>query len=376
MLLRDEGTLTAAETLPVASIAGLALGLGLPLVVQGVAAWRQQPSSRFRPSWAGWLALSWALVLGLGWAVSGLPILGPFLLPLFHVLAMVLPPLVLLGLVGQILYRTGVTWRGVIAGLAGGGLGGLGLALVGEILALLALVLVGALVTALTPGGVAHLREWSQRLQELALQADPTDVLDVVSSSPLIIAGTLVLVVVVVPVVEETAKTLVVGVAGRWFRPTQAQALLWGVASGAGFAAAENLFNGAVGGADAWVFGALARVGATIMHCFTAALVAWGWSQLWTVRRPGRLVACYLTAITLHGIWNTAAAGSVFAGISVVGQGSSAAVSGLAEAAILVLLTLLVLLAVTLLVALLLAARYLAPRPAAEQGRASPTISA
>jgi RsiW-degrading membrane proteinase PrsW (M82 family) len=194
----------------------------------------------------------------------------------------------------------------------------------------------------------------------------------VVSSSPLVIAGTFVLVAVVVPVVEESAKTLVVGVAGRWFRPAPAQALLWGVASGAGFAAAENLFNGAVGGAEAWVFGALARVGATIMHCFTAALVAWGWSQLWTARRPGRLLACYLTAIALHGVWNAAAAGSVFAGISVVGQEGSTTVSGLAGAAILVLLSLLVLLAVTLLVGLLLAAGFLARRLGAEQGQASP----
>jgi RsiW-degrading membrane proteinase PrsW (M82 family) len=281
---------------------------------------------------------------------------------------MVLPPVVLLWLVARALQGIGVTWREVVAGLAGGGLGGLGLALVGEVLALLALVLVGALVTALTPGGMDRLHQWSQRLQELAQLADPADLLEL-SSSPLIIAGSLLLVAIIVPLVEETVKTLVVGVAGRWVRPRPARALLWGVASGAGFAAAENLFNGAVGGADAWVFGALARVGATIMHCFTAGLVGWGWSQLWTARRPSRLVACYLTAITLHGIWNAAAAGSVFAGLIVVGQEGSAAVSGLAGAAILVLLALLVLMAAALLVGLLLVARFLARQQAAEQGQ-------
>jgi RsiW-degrading membrane proteinase PrsW (M82 family) len=283
---------------------------------------------------------------------------------------MVLPPFVLLGLVGRSLQRNGVTWREVIASLASGGLGGLALALVGEIVALLVLVLVGALVMAFTPDGVDRFRQWSLVLQELAQQADLADLLEWLSSSPLIIVGALMLVAIVVPLVEETFKTLIVGLAGRWVRPHPAQALLWGVASGAGFAASENLLNGALGAMDAWVFGALARVGATVMHCCTAALVGWGWGQLWTGRRPGRLVACYLAAVALHGVWNAAAACSAFAGLTAIRQEGNTAVSGLAGAAIVLLLALLVLLGVALLVGLLVATRFLARQHVAEQGQA------
>ena len=45
---------------------------------------------------------------------------------------------------------------------------------------------------------------------------------------------------------------------GVAYRPGPARALLWGVAGGAGFALAENLFNGALGGTEGWAPGAVA----------------------------------------------------------------------------------------------------------------------
>jgi RsiW-degrading membrane proteinase PrsW (M82 family) len=93
-------------------------------------------------------------------------------------------------------------------------------------------------------------------------------------------------------------------VVARWARPHPARAFLWGVGAGAGFALAENVFNGALGGAEGWPLGAVARLGATLMHCATGGLVGWGWGQLWTSRRPFRLVGSYIGAVLIHGVWN------------------------------------------------------------------------
>jgi hypothetical protein len=162
----------------------------------------------------------------------------------------------------------------------------------------------------------------------------------------------LVLFTIPIPLIEEIFKTLAAGVAARWARPDPARALLWGVAGGAGFALAENLFNGALGGTEGWAPGAVARIGATAMHCFTSGLVGWGWGQLWTERRPLRLLGAYAAAVFIHGVWNAAAMGTVLLSVGALAHEGDELWRASAGLGTLMLLGLLAVLTVVFLLAL------------------------
>lgn len=147
---------------------------------------------------------------------------------------------------------------------------------------------------------------------------------------------------------------------GGWARPHPARAFAWGVAAGAGFALAENLFNGAVGGVEGWAIGAVTRVGATTMHCFVSGLVGWGWGQLWSSRRPLRLLGALAAAMIIHGVWNAAAVGMTFAGIALMAAGENIFQAGLAGSLLLLCVATLIGLTLTFAIALPLVARRLA----------------
>jgi hypothetical protein len=100
-VLAGGGTPTAAESLPVAGLMALGLGLGVPLALHGWAGWRARPSRPFGPSRVLWMWLALVLLVGLGSAVSSLSLAPAVLLPPIHVLAMALPPLIVLWLVGR-----------------------------------------------------------------------------------------------------------------------------------------------------------------------------------------------------------------------------------------------------------------------------------
>jgi hypothetical protein len=296
---------TAAETLPVAGMIAVGLGFGLPLVWHGVSGWRERPSRPFDPSrvWSLWLA--WALLIGLGAAVSSLSLSVALWLPPIHVLTMSLPPLIVLWSVGRVMRGVGGSWREVVAIMTGGGVLSLGLSLVGELVVGCILVVAATIVMLAMPGGEEQIAALSSNLQDPVWLADMSNWPELLLS-PVIACSVLGMFSIPVPLIEETFKTLATGVAARWVQPRPARAFLWGVAGGAGFALAENLFNGALGGAEGWAMGAVARLGATMMHCATGGLVGWGWGQLWTERRPLRLLGSYIAATVIHGVWNAA----------------------------------------------------------------------
>ena len=146
-----------------------------------------------------------------------------------------------------------------------------------------------------------------------------------------------------------------------WVRPSPARAFFLGLASGAGFALAENLLNGAVIG-ELWGPGIISRLGATIMHCATGGLMGWGWGQLWTQRRPARLGLAFLGSVGLHGLWNGLAVGAAVSGLFTSSQLDDMVVTGTALLVILALVAVLGFLALAALGGLLWAARTLAQR--------------
>jgi hypothetical protein len=132
------------------------------------------------------------------------------------------------------------------------------------------------------------------------------------------------------------------------------------VAGGAGFALAENLFNGALGGTEGWAPGAVARIGATAMHCFTSGLVGWGWGQLWTARRPLRLLGAYAAAVFIHGVWNAAAMGAALLSVAALAHEGDKLWQASAGLGTLMSLGLLAVLTVVFLLALVAAGQRLA----------------
>ena len=307
--------LTASVTLPVAGMVACGLGLGLPLALHGWGGWRARPSRPFDPPRVRWAMLAWVLLVGLGALISSFLLAPAIWLPPIHVLTMALPPLIVLCLVGRELGGVGGSWREVFAGMAGGGALGLGIALIGEALIAFAFIVAATAVVWVTPGGAERVASFVEKLQDPVWATDLDNLLPFLRS-PAVAISALFLFTIPAPLAEETFKTLAAGVAARWIRPRPARAFLWGVAGGAGFSLAENLFNGALGGAESWVLGAIARFGATVMHCATAGLVGWGWGQLWTARRPRRLLGSYAAAVVIHSLWNAAAVGAVLLSVS------------------------------------------------------------
>jgi RsiW-degrading membrane proteinase PrsW (M82 family) len=272
---------------------------------------------------------------------------------------MSLPPLIVLWLVGQALGGVGGSWRDVIAGIAGGGTMGFLGALVSEGLVALVLVIVVAVVMLMTPGGAERVVELANNLQDPTWVSDLTNLVELLLS-PTVAIVTFGILTIPVPLIEEAFKILAAGVVARWVRPNPARAFLWGVAGGAGFALAENIFNGALGGSEGWAIGAVARFGATIMHCAASGLVGWGWGQFWTRRRPLRLLGSYVAAVTVHGVWNAITVGTALLGASTLAHGETGIWPAIAGLGMLTALGLLGLLTAVFIFTMCLGGRKLA----------------
>jgi hypothetical protein len=240
------------------------------------------------------------------------------------------------------------------------------LSLIAEILVLVAVVVIVIIVVMATPGNLDKMNTLAEQMRNPAWQTEATNIADVILS-PVVIGSVLAIFCIPVPIIEEIAKALAGGVAGGWVRPRPARAFAWGVAAGAGFALAENLFNGAVGGIEGWVLGAVTRTGATVMHCFASGLVGWGWGQLWTGRRLLRSLGALIVAMLIHGIWNAAAVGLSLSSIAVTAAGGNIIQAGFWGLVLVLCVVALIALTLAFTTALPLASHSLASQKAPSQ---------
>jgi len=302
------------------SFAALGLGLGLPLAWQGLSSLRGRPSRSFRPRPAWVLVAVFVLVVILGQVALTLDLAPALTFPPFYILAAALPPLFFVTAVGRSLAESGIRWREVVLQLASGAfLATFGAFGVEAVFGLLAMVIVLALA-ALMPGGAAWLQELSAYLQDPRWLQSPENFYSPLLSPPVLIAlGIIVL--VIAPMVEEIFKSLGV-VLMSYRRPSQAQAFLWGLAGGAGFALAESLFNGAAS-LETWAGVAIMRVGATAMHCLGGGLMGLGWYYLFATRHPWRLLGAYAAGVSLHSLWNVAASAMLVVSLSAISPATS-----------------------------------------------------
>lgn len=303
------------------SIVALSLALGGSLVFQAVGSLTKRPSSVFRtPSPAIFLlaflaVVLWGALIALGASQVRL------LFPIPYVLGIALPIVWLLAVVGNRLVRRGVlvTWRETILQLASGAFAVISVAVVLEVVAVVAMILTALIVIAIMPGGAATLRAWAVALQDPAWLDDPNQVRNVILS-PGVAIGLYLLVALVIPLIEELLKAI--GVVFMSYRhPSQAQALWWGLLGGAGFALTEGLLNTNLAAGDmSWITIAPLRFGTSVLHCCTGALMGLGWYALIARGRWQEWGTRYLQAVGLHFAWNTVALTLAFVSLSLSPQ--------------------------------------------------------
>jgi RsiW-degrading membrane proteinase PrsW (M82 family) len=367
--------LNVGALLQAAGIVTLGMGIGGPLVLSGWSGWQARSSKPFDPTLSRWPWLAqiplFAILTLLGAAISWLPtvlqsVIPPtiamwskgLLMPPVYGLAMAIPAIALLGLAGWGLRGVGGTQRHVTIGMVGGGCVGLSLTLLAETLVIVAAIISLSSIFALTPNGLEHVQALQQDLLAAINQNDLSGIMDLILS-PIVAISVFSFLCIVAPSIEEAFKTLTIGVLGRWISPKPGHAFLLGVASGAGFALAENLLNTAAAG-EGWPILGVTRVGTTAMHCLASGLIGWGWGQLWTRHRPLRLLAAYTAAVTLHGLWNTLVLGIGYTSLMTLAQDSTTLWSVSSELLSITLLVILLLLAIAFFIALYVIAQRLA----------------
>ncbi len=320
---------TPTAVLPFVSLLAAGLVLGLPLALQAIAGLAGTPSHRFIVKPASgliWLVV-YVLALVAGQTVLSLGLAPSFTLPPLHVVALGLPPLLLLGGAAALVKDPRFTWRGWWGGLGSGAFGSLLLAFAIEMMLLLVAGLLAVIILSVSPNLLEPLRNLRPGIGAAPNPALVRSIL----SNPVFIIAILISVSMIVPLVEEAAKSLVPMLAGTWQVPSPAHLFLWGVASGAGFAVIEGMLNGGLT-VEGWAGVALLRVGSSAMHCLGAGLTGWGWGEALGARRWMRLLLAYALAVVIHGLWNAASIGVAVASAALAGPTQrvvTAAASGL-----------------------------------------------
>lgn len=284
------------------STAGLGLLFGALMAWQGWATVRGrdtvQAARVFPPVLVLVLVFVGAVLLGLGALAS--PAVAVYAFAPWHFIASALPPLVYVAYAARRLgNRSGL--RALTVALGWGALGSTTLAFLLEGVVGAALILALALALASFPGSRALLDQLQAQLRLAQRSQDFTGLSDWLSS-PFVMAGLVFYFALIVPPLEEAVKALVVAFIDPR-RTRAADALLWGLAAGAGFAIIENMFNAATS-LEAWAPVVLLRVGATTMHVANGGMVGRGWFAARVEGRWGSLIAAYVVSVLFHALWN------------------------------------------------------------------------
>jgi hypothetical protein len=339
------------STLMGGSLAALGLGLGGPLAWHGMRALQSYPSTLFRPPRAWLLGLFFIPAIILGQVFLSLKFVPWLTLPLFHVIAVAVPPACVLAYVGRRLALAGVRWRDLVLQGASGAFLSTTAAFVMEGALGLSLALAVIVIVALTPSGRAEIGALITNLQDPLWVADVENTYDLLLR-PGVALPLAAVFVVIAPLTEELLKPLGMTLLS-YRRQTRAQAWLGGLACGAGFALTEGLLNTATS-MNAWGLVALMRVGASLMHCLGSGLIALGWQRLLVERRPWKLMGAFALSVTVHALWNLAAIGIVGVALTATGPAADELLMALGGLGVIVLLSLLAMLTVGVALGLVL----------------------
>ncbi len=340
------------------SFLALAVGLGSALAWQAWQSIQGRGSRWFLPRFVGIWALFFLLAVILGQAVLRSDLMPALTFPLLHVLAAGLPPVVIMALVARSL--GGVTRnRDMVFQLSSGALVATALAFSLEITIVIGTLIVMLGLVAVKPGGLEQLQVLAGHLQDPAWLEAPGNLASL-ARSPLILFFAFFVFAIAVPLIEELVKTI--GVPLRAYRrPSMPQAFLWGLAGGAGFALAEGLFN-SLGGMDSWAVVVTFRLGATLLHCFTGALMGLAWYYALLEKHWGQGLGLGALSVGIHSLWNLLVAGMALASLGLQGSELTGAGQMTGELGTTVTFTLLASLALAVAVGMVALTRFVRSR--------------
>ena len=139
------------------------------------------------------------------------------------------------------------------------------------------------------------------------LQDDPPALIHLILPyvlKPGSIIAALSFIAIIVPFTEELIKPI-----GVWFFASKlespAQGFALGALSGAAYALVETI--GASGQTAGWASLLITRIGTTLLHITSTALMGRGIALAWKKRHYLKLMAIYFFSSALHGLWNASA---------------------------------------------------------------------
>ena len=292
------------------ALAGFGILFGAACLWQGIATVRGRAPPMvtrvFPRSAFFFIAFFGAIALGMSTLALGASGIGKsiaaYVFPFWHFIAAAAPAFALIAYAARRIGNVSSV-RGVMLAFGWGALGATMLSLILEVVVAVTLVVVAVVVISLAPGGAATLEQLRVELQRAQSRNDLASLTRWVTH-PGVIAGALFYLAVIVPLAEETFKTLALGLIAKQARWNDV--LLWGLSAGAGFAVMENLFN-ASPVLSAWGIVIVMRAGTTIMHMANGAWMARGWHAARVERRWGKLIQAYSISVLNHAAWNAAA---------------------------------------------------------------------
>lgn len=255
-----------------------------------------------------------AIAIGAGIALTEIKWLTWIFLPILTLLVIV-PPIWLLFGIGTKGIELGPRWR-IFSALGIGLTIGPVLMIVMELVVLLGIAIISTVIIAIQqPVLFKELTNLSKIIQQETDQIMILKLLAPYIGKPIVIASILGYIALIVPLIEELFKPLAVWVFALKIE-TPAQGFAMGMLSGAAFALIESL-NASGDGSTNWPIIVSVRAGTSLLHMTTSGLVGWGIVSAFREKKIMRFAAAYLSAVSLHGIWNACAIG---AGISSIGE--------------------------------------------------------
>jgi hypothetical protein len=215
--------------------------------------------------------------------------------------------------------------------MAWSGLGGVGLAIMAEII--LVVIALGAFAIWLAVTDPGLMRALQEAALEFQKSGDLRNLSDLMPHllSPLAMLGIMGAIGVIVPLLEEGAKSLavpLVALTGR--RLARLDGFLLGAAAGAGFTLFEGVMNGVLtlSMPGNWALLMTARAGTAAIHCCASGLAGLGWEAILTERRWARGIGLGLAAVALHGAWNLFAGAQSVLGLRSLSEAGGAPRAG------------------------------------------------
>ncbi len=302
----NDTSVTVRDTSILAAFFFMSLGLGGALAWQGGRAILEQPSAPFHSAIFKILPYfylpilvggQWLLQAETGWLAQA----AIYVFPLFHLGGAIISPLLVLIFAHHVLKQASLRWREIIIQLSLGALFSTILAIMAESIIGLIIFAFAVAVTLVIPGGLDRLGAWTTAIQNLVWMNDPEQAMQLLLYPPVLMT-LLIVFVILAPMIEELTKFLGIALMA-YRRPSIGQIYLWGIASGAGFAMVENLFN-TIQALEFWVGIMLMRIGTSALHCLGVAILSLGWHHFLQQKRPWRLFGAYGLSVCVHALWN------------------------------------------------------------------------